>query len=71
YGLSAVLWTQNLTRAHHFAHELDTGIVWVNTWLMRDLRTPFGGAKQSGLGREGGFEALHFFTEEKTICIRI
>lgn len=71
YGLTAVVWTQNLTTAHTMAHDLDTGIVWVNTWLLRDLRTPFGGAKQSGVGREGGFEALHFFTEEKNVCIRI
>ncbi|MCT4663837.1 MAG: aldehyde dehydrogenase [Flavobacteriales bacterium] len=71
YGLTAVLWTQDLTRAHQLAHQLDTGIVWINTWLLRDLRTPFGGAKNSGVGREGGFKALHFFTEEKNICIRI
>ncbi|MGB0868083.1 MAG: aldehyde dehydrogenase [Flavobacteriales bacterium] len=71
YGLTAVVWTKDLNTAHKMAHDLDTGIVWVNTWLLRDLRTPFGGAKQSGVGREGGFEALHFFTEEKNICIRI
>lgn len=69
YGLSATLWTNNLTRAHRFAKELDAGIVWVNTWLMRDLRTPFGGVKSSGVGREGGFNVLKFFTEQKNVCI--
>jgi aminomuconate-semialdehyde/2-hydroxymuconate-6-semialdehyde dehydrogenase len=69
YGLSATLWTNNLTRAHRFAKELEAGIVWVNTWLMRDLRTPFGGMKSSGVGREGGFDALKFFTEQKNVCI--
>jgi aminomuconate-semialdehyde/2-hydroxymuconate-6-semialdehyde dehydrogenase len=71
YGLTAVIWTNHLERAHRLAQDLDTGIVWINTWLLRDLRTPFGGAKNSGVGREGGFKALHFFTEEKNICIRI
>jgi aminomuconate-semialdehyde/2-hydroxymuconate-6-semialdehyde dehydrogenase len=69
YGLAASLWTQNLSRAHRLAGRLEFGIVWINCWLLRDLRTPFGGAKQSGLGREGGNEALHFFTEPKNICI--
>ena len=71
YGLAATLWTSNLKRAHRMASSLDTGIVWVNTWLLRDLRTPFGGVKQSGVGREGGFEALHFFTEPKNVCIKL
>ncbi|MBL8124223.1 MAG: aldehyde dehydrogenase [Pyrinomonadaceae bacterium] len=71
YGLSATVWTENLSRAHRFAAKLESGIVWINCWLLRDLRTPFGGVKDSGLGREGGFEALRFFTEEKNICIRI
>jgi aminomuconate-semialdehyde/2-hydroxymuconate-6-semialdehyde dehydrogenase len=71
YGLSATIWTQNLKRAHNIAHKLDSGIVWVNTWLLRDLRTPFGGMKQSGVGREGGMEAFKFFTEEKNICIKL
>lgn len=71
YGLSATLWTSNLKRAHRMSARLESGIVWVNTWLLRDLRTPFGGVKQSGLGREGGFEALHFFTEPKNICIKL
>jgi aminomuconate-semialdehyde/2-hydroxymuconate-6-semialdehyde dehydrogenase len=71
YGLSATLWTQNLTRAHQMAEKLDSGIVWVNCWLVRDLRTPFGGVKQSGVGREGGWEALKFFTEAKNVCIKL
>ncbi|MDZ4716595.1 MAG: aldehyde dehydrogenase [Cytophagales bacterium] len=71
YGLSATVWTENLTRAHRFAARLRSGIVWVNCWLYRDLRTPFGGTKQSGVGREGGWEALKFFTEAKNICIRL
>tara|TARA_B110000977_G_C11022297_1_gene471810 strand:+ start:155 stop:1597 length:1443 start_codon:yes stop_codon:yes gene_type:complete len=71
YGLSATVWTSNLKRAHRMASNLDSGIVWVNTWLLRDLRTPFGGVKQSGVGREGGFEALHFFTEPKNVCIKL
>lgn len=71
YGLSATVWTENLSRAHRVAEKIESGIVWINTWLLRDLRTPFGGMKNSGVGREGGFEALRFFTEEKNICIKI
>ncbi len=71
YGLSATVWTQDLTRAHKVSAALKAGIVWVNCWLVRDLRTPFGGVKQSGVGREGGDEALNFFTEEKNICIKV
>lgn len=71
YGLSATIWTENLKRAHRVAHELKSGIIWVNCWLLRDLRTPFGGMKQSGIGREGGWEALRFFTEQKNICIKL
>jgi len=71
YGLSATIWTENLSRAHRVAEQIESGIVWVNCWLLRDLRTPFGGMKQSGVGREGGFEALKFFTEEKNVCIKI
>lgn len=69
YGLAASLWTQDLSRAHRMAQKIETGIVWINTWMNRDLRTPFGGVKKSGLGREGGREALHFFTEAKTVCV--
>jgi aminomuconate-semialdehyde/2-hydroxymuconate-6-semialdehyde dehydrogenase len=71
YGLSATVWTENLSRAHRVARKLENGIVWINSWLLRDLRTPFGGMKSSGLGREGGFEALRFFTEEKNVCVKI
>ncbi len=71
YGLAAILWTENLTRAHRMASRLHAGIVWINCWLLRDLRTPFGGVKSSGVGREGGFEALHFFTEPKNVCIKL
>ena len=71
YGLSATVWTENLSRAHRVSAALKSGIVWVNCWLFRDLRTPFGGMKQSGLGREGGWEALKFFTETKNICIKL
>ncbi|MCB0461555.1 MAG: aldehyde dehydrogenase [Flavobacteriaceae bacterium] len=70
YGLSATLWTNDLKRTMRMTNQLQAGIVWVNTWLMRDLRTPFGGVKDSGVGREGGFEALRFFTEAKNVCIK-
>jgi aminomuconate-semialdehyde/2-hydroxymuconate-6-semialdehyde dehydrogenase len=69
YGLSSSVWTQNLSRAHRVAEQIHTGTVWVNCWLIRDLRVPFGGMKASGVGREGGEEALRFFTEPKNVCI--
>jgi aminomuconate-semialdehyde/2-hydroxymuconate-6-semialdehyde dehydrogenase len=69
YGLAASIWTSDIHRAHRVANGVDCGIVWINTWMQRDLRTPFGGMKQSGLGREGGLDAMRFFTETKNICI--
>jgi aminomuconate-semialdehyde/2-hydroxymuconate-6-semialdehyde dehydrogenase len=71
YGLAASVWTGNLARAHRVGARLDTGIVWINCWLKRDLRTPFGGVKNSGVGREGGAEGLRFFTEPKNVCIQL
>ncbi len=70
YGLSATVWTQDISRAHRVAEQLQAGVVWINCWLLRDLRTPFGGVKNSGVGREGGLEALRFFTEPKNVCIK-
>jgi len=70
YGLAATVWTNNLKRAHNLAERLNTGIVWINCWLLRDLRTPFGGMNHSGVGREGGHEAMRFFTETKNVCIK-
>jgi len=70
YGLAASIWTQDLKQAHVVADALDSGIIWVNCWMIRDLRTPFGGMKQSGVGREGGWESMRFFTEPKNICIK-
>jgi aminomuconate-semialdehyde/2-hydroxymuconate-6-semialdehyde dehydrogenase len=71
YGLSATVWTSDLTRAHRVAGQLDAGIVWVNSWFLRDLRTAFGGAKNSGIGREGGVHSLEFYTELKNICVKL
>jgi len=71
YGLAATVWTENLTRAHRVAGKIKAGIVWLNCWLLRDLRTPFGGVKNSGVGREGGWEALRFFTEPKNVCVKL
>jgi len=70
YGLAATLWTQDISRAHRLSAQLQSGIIWVNCWLVRDLRTPFGGMKNSGVGREGGWEALRFFTEAKNVCVQ-
>lgn len=71
YGLSATIWTENLKRAHRVSAKVKSGIIWVNCWLFRDLRTPFGGMKQSGVGREGGWEALKFFTDVKNVCLKL
>jgi aminomuconate-semialdehyde/2-hydroxymuconate-6-semialdehyde dehydrogenase len=71
YGLTSMLWTENLTRTHKMAAEFRSGIVWINCWLLRDLRTPFGGMKNSGVGREGGWEAIRFFTEAKNVCVKL
>lgn len=70
YGLAASVWTTDLNLAHRVAEQLQSGIVWINCWMLRDLRTPFGGVKNSGVGREGGWEALRFFTEPKNVCIK-
>ncbi|PID69634.1 MAG: 2-hydroxymuconic semialdehyde dehydrogenase [Flavobacteriales bacterium] len=70
YGLSATIWTTNLDRTMRLTEKIEAGIIWVNTWMERDLRTPFGGIKASGVGREGGFEVLRFFTEMKNVCIK-
>ena len=71
YGLSATIWTQDVSRANRVAGKVHSGIIWVNCWLLRDLRTPFGGFKNSGVGREGGWDALRFFTEPKNVCIEL
>ncbi|WP_123039632.1 aldehyde dehydrogenase [Cohnella candidum] len=71
YGLSASVWTNDLRRAHRVAAEIEAGIVWVNTWFLRDLRTPFGGMKQSGIGREGGVHSFEFYSELKNVCIKL
>ena len=71
YGLSASLFTSDVSRAHRVAAAIDSGVVWVNTWMLRDLRIPFGGMKSSGLGREGGFNSLEFFTESKNVCLKL
>ncbi len=70
YGLSATVWTENIGRGHRMARRIESGVVWINCWLVRDLRTPFGGMKSSGLGREGGMESLRFFTEPKNVCVK-
>ena len=71
YGLACSVWTENLSKAHRVAGNIQSGIVWINCWLLRDLRTPFGGMKQSGVGREGGWNAMNFFTEQKNVCVKL
>ena len=71
YGLAATIWTQDISKANRVAARVESGIIWVNCWLLRDLRTPFGGMKNSGVGKEGGWEALRFFTESKNICVEL
>ena len=71
YGLSASIFTENISKGHRVAADIKSGVVWINTWLLRDLRIPFGGMKQSGVGREGGFKSLQFFTEPKNVCVKI
>ena len=71
YGLSASIFTENISKGHRVAAKIKSGIVWINTWLLRDLRIPFGGMKQSGVGREGGFKSLKFFTEPKNVCVKL
>jgi aminomuconate-semialdehyde/2-hydroxymuconate-6-semialdehyde dehydrogenase len=71
YGLSATIWTRDLTRAHRVAGQIEAGVIWINTWFLRDLRTPFGGMKMSGIGREGGIYSFEFYTELKNVCIKL
>ena len=71
YGLAASIFTQDISKGHRVAAKVRSGIVWINTWMMRDLRIPFGGMKASGVGREGGFKSLEFFNEPKIVCLKI
>ena len=71
YGLAASIWTKDLDRAHRLVQRVEAGVIWINAWMVRDLRTPFGGAKQSGLGREGGIESVHFFQEPAGVTLRL
>ena len=71
YGLATTIWTKDLPRAHRMAAKIDVGICWVNSWFLRDLRTAFGGTKQSGIGREGGVHSLEFYTELRNVCVKL
>ena len=71
YGLACSIWTEDLTRAHRVGPQMEVGICWVNSWFLRDLRTPFGGSKQSGIGREGGTYSMEFYTEMSNICVKL
>ncbi len=71
YGLCTTIWTQDSARTHRVAAQIDVGISWVNCWFLRDLRTSFGGAKQSGIGREGGVHSLEFYTELRNVCVKL
>ena len=71
YGLSASIWTNDIRRGHRMAKEVEAGIIWVNTWFLRDLRTPFGGMKSSGIGREGGIHSFDFYSELSNVCIKL
>ena len=71
YGLACSIWTENLSRAHRVGPQMDVGLCWINCWFLRDLRTPFGGAKQSGIGREGGEYSLEFYLETSNVCVKL
>ena len=71
YGLSTTIWTTHLARAHRMAARIEVGITWINSWFLRDLRTAFGGSKQSGIGREGGVHSLEFYTETRNVCVKL
>jgi aminomuconate-semialdehyde/2-hydroxymuconate-6-semialdehyde dehydrogenase len=71
YGLATTIWTRDLARAHCMAERIDVGVTWINSWFLRDLRTPFGGSKQSGIGREGGVHSLEFYTETRNVCVKL
>ena len=71
YGLATTVWTENLGCAHRVAKRVEVGICWVNSWFLRDLRTPFGGSKQSGIGREGGTHSFEFYTEQRNVCVKL
>ena len=71
YGLATTVWTTNLARAHRVAQQIDVGICWINSWFLRDLRTAFGGSKDSGIGREGGVHSLEFYTELRNVCVKL